>query len=46
MQRFGLDPTGLQHKVVHKDDGAEGAKMSSPKNRPTLSVAADIARKR
>ena len=26
MQRFGLDPTRLQHKVVHKNDGAEGNK--------------------
>lgn len=46
MQRFGLDPTRLQHKVMHEDDGAESNKDIFTENSPTLSVAADIARSR
>ncbi len=40
MQRFGLDPTGLQHKVVHKDDGAEGDENVFAKEQ------ADVVRRR
>lgn len=46
VQRLGLNTARLKHKVMHKDDRAKGDKMSSPKNSPTLSVAADMARRR
>ncbi len=36
MQRFCLDPTRLQHKVVHEDDRAEGDKNIFAEEQPDV----------